>query len=223
MGTAAGTGIQTRRFAEGGDTSPSVAAQTGGGGFGKFNMAALQQDPATPQRQIYRPEYQNYGAGLGATPQAEYLASLLGNQPFEQFGTFTPQMPTFTRPSAPVVQPTVNSGFSIFGKRPQSAYSVPMGVPQEALRRSPFGMAPLESAIKNRSLTQEQYDMMMDNPSQYLPYAQSIAAGKRATFQPLTSIPYMTAKQRDAYNKSQAKELAKLLGPSPDSYVSSGD
>lgn len=90
----------------------------GGGGFGGINPAAIRADsrafgigPAAQslqrdlareqmqsQRQIYRPEYVDYG--LGATPQARgYLGSIIGKDlPMTMYQN---RMPTFTRPTMP--------------------------------------------------------------------------------------------------------------------------
>jgi hypothetical protein len=79
MGAFAGTGV--RSFAEGGSTSTPTSAPTG-------------EASAAPPRQIYQPQYEDYG--LSSTPQAQgRLASILN------MGNYGNQMPTFTRPQAP--------------------------------------------------------------------------------------------------------------------------
>lgn len=196
MGASAGTGMQTRRFAEGGATTGSEGTTQ-----------------AAPQRAIYRPQYTDYSAGLSSTPQAGYLASRLGMQ---QPGTFTPQMPTFTRPQAVQQAPS---------------YSIPYNPPssqQQLLNRafnSPTFMkfratpeqqaAALSKSIQAGNLTQSQYDKMMADPSKYLSYVQEVQAGNAPDTIGYQQRPisYMTEAQQKAYNNKQKRELDRLLRP----------
>lgn len=187
MGASAGTGMQTRRFAEGG-------AATGSEGTTQ----------AAPQRAIYRPQYTDYSAGLGATPQAGYLSSKLG---IGQPGTFTPQMPTFTRPQAVQQAPSYSIPYA-------NKQSTVLGTPVRNLMKNMAANQDITKSLRANNLTQSQYDSMMADPSLYLPYVQSVRAGEAAELgrqeQP---IQFMTMEQRVAYNNKQKRELDRLLRP----------
>jgi hypothetical protein len=195
MGASAGTGV--RSFAEGGSTSTPTSAPTG-------------EASAAPPRQIYRPQYEDYG--LGSTPQAQgQLAALLN------MGNYGNQMPTFTRPQAPPPQ----AQYSIpYRTTPDSSFS---GVLNRVTplfggsRSSPEQRATnLNTAIQNNELTYDQYEQMMAKPDLYLPYVQSVQSGNAPTtigYQQRTSIPYMTTAQQKAYNNKIKSELDALLRP----------
>ena len=143
MGASAGTGV--RSFAEGGSTS----APSGN----SFNLATVNQnyvralaDPSsvtldksraglgTPPRQIYRPQYEDYG--LGSTPQAQgQLAALLN------MGSYGNQMPTFTRPQA----------------APQMSYRTPIPMSTGTKAVTDPNLAAINQAFGPRKT---QYDLM---------------------------------------------------------------
>jgi hypothetical protein len=155
--------------------------------------------PTARPSHIYQPSYQSMG--LGATPQASY---------------FMPQMPTYSRFSTPQMR---NPG--LFFAPQQASYRVPF---KQATPSTPAMELPSADAIRNQQLSYSQYQNMMERPSYYLPYAQSAMSGGPATFQPRSSIPYMTAAQQQAYGQRQAADLGRLLGPAPaDPNASSGD
>ena len=187
MGASAGTGMQTRRFAEGGATTGSEGTTQ-----------------AAPQRAIYHPQYTDYSAGLGATPQAGYLSSKLG---IGQPGTFTPQMPTFTRPQAVQQAPSYSIPYA-------NKQSTVLGTPVRNLMKNMAANQDITKSLRANNLTQSQYDSMMADPSLYLPYVQSVRAGEAAELgrqeQP---IQFMTMEQRVAYNNKQKRELDRLLRP----------
>jgi hypothetical protein len=135
----------------------------------------------------------------------------------------------------------VQSTGGFFSNRAQPAYRIPYrtapdssfsGVLNMAYptfggsRSSPEQQATnLNKAIQNNELTYAQYEQMMAKPDLYLPYVQSVQSGNAPTTIGYQQQPirYMTTAQQDAYNKSQAAELGKLLGPAPaDPSVSDG-
>jgi hypothetical protein len=136
----------------------------------------------------------------------------------------------------------VQSTGGLFGRAPQSAYSIPYRTAPDSSfsgvlnrvtplfggsRLSPEQRATnLNKAIQNNELTYAQYEQMMAKPDLYLPYVQSVRAGNAPTtigYQQRTSIPYMTEAQRQAYNNAQSRQLSELLGPAPaDPSVSDG-
>lgn len=96
MGASAGTGMQTRRFAEGGATTGSEGTTQ-----------------AAPQRAIYRPQYTDYRAGLEATPQAAQFVS--------QMPTFTrpqvvQQAPSYRVPYANAPDTGIGGLMGSFGR-----------------------------------------------------------------------------------------------------------
>ena len=229
MGASAGTGV--RSFAEGGSTS----TPTGGTGFGGINPAAINADPRAfgigpaaeslrqdlareqaPPRQIYRPQYEDYG--LGSTPQAQgRLASILN------MGNYGNQMPTFTRPQAPPPQAqysipyrtTPDSSFSglmgSFGRISKNLFGqlIPQAQTGESQRQS------IGEGLQRGNLTEAQYNKIMSDPGMYLPYVQYVQAGNDPSgFQRApTPIQYMTTAQQKAYNKKIKSELDALLRP----------
>jgi len=220
MGASAGTGMQTRRFAEGGNTSsPS-------GGFGGINPAAIKADPRAfgigpaalslqrdlardqmqSQRQIYRPQYTDYSAGLSSTPQAGYLASRLGMQ---QPGTFTPQMPTFTRPQAVQQAPSYSIPYKT---APDSSFSGLMGSFGRSSQQAQTGIG---QGLQRGNLTEAQYDLIMSNPRMYLPYVEYVQAGNDPAGFQMAPTPnqFMTQEQFNAYNDRKKAELDRLIRP----------
>jgi hypothetical protein len=188
MGASAGTGV--RSFAEGGSTSTPTSAPTG-------------EASAAPPRQIYRPQYEDYG--LGSTPQAQgRLASILN------MGNYGNQMPTFTRPQAPP---------------PQAQYSIPYKTaPVGRISKNLFGRQAqtgesqrqsIGEGLQRGNLTEAQYNKIMSDPGMYLPYVQYVQAGNDPSgFQRAsTPIQYMTATQQKAYNNKIKSELDALLRP----------
>lgn len=189
-----------------------------GASAGTGYMSSLSRAPSSAPSHVYQPRYTNYGSpmyqavreaaqGLGATPQAR---------------TFTPQMPTYSRPSAsmmPVQQASYNipyrtasdSSFSGILNRAYPTFGAMRSTPEQQA-------ASLNKALQNNELTYDQYQMMMAKPDLYLPYVQSVQAGNAPTtigYQQRASIPYMTAAQRQAYNNAQSRQLSELLGPAP--------
>ena len=128
----------------------------------------------------------SYGnQGLGATPQAMQY-----------------QMPTFNRP---MMQP------------PQRSYQVqfrPSYQQQPMLRQPPQNLA---RNIQSGDLNYNQYQMMMANPALYTPFARSVQQGQipETIGYQRPAMQYMTQAQSDAYNRAQAAELGRLLGPAP--------
>lgn len=200
MGASVGTGMQTRRFAEGGAATGSEGATQG----------ATQ---AAPQRAIYRPQYTDYSAGLSSTPQAEYLASRLGMQ---QPGTFTPQMPTFTRPQAVQQAPSYSIPYTNYSPSSTGIGRIVTNSNFEGLRGTPEQQAAaLSKSIQEGNLTQSQYDKMMADPGRYLSYVQAVQAGDAPdtiSYQQ-QPIKYMTAEQQQAYNNKLKRELDQAIRP----------
>jgi hypothetical protein len=199
MGASAGTGV--RSFAEGGSTS----APSGN----SFNLATVNQnyaralaDPSsvtldtsrpglgTPPRQIYQPQYEDYG--LGSTPQAQgQLAALLN------MGSYGNQMPTFTRPQA----------------APQMSYRTP--IPTGMGTKDP-NLAIIDQTLRSPAyMDLAQRNTILENPGAYLEYAKYKQGGGdpaqfSRNFQP---IRYMTQAQREALMEKQRLELSRLLPP----------
>lgn len=198
-----------------------------GGGFGGINPEAIRADsrafgigPAAeslrqdlareqaPPRQIYRPQYEDYG--LGSTPQAQgQLAALLN------IGSYGNQMPTFTRPQA---------------GPPQAQYSIPYGpsVPQSKVPGAGFrlfgrkSLTPEQQAAnlikdyRGSNLTEAQYDKMMQNPAIYFDFLRRVDAGENPTtigYAAPPPIQYMTAAQQQAYNRNLASGLESMIAP----------
>jgi hypothetical protein len=194
MGASAGTGV--RSFAEGGSTSTPTGEAS-----------------AAPPRQIYRPQYEDYG--LGSTPQAQgRLASILN------MGNYGNQMPTFTRPQAPPPQ----AQYSIpYKTAPDSSFSGLMGSFKKMAknfsgRQAQTGESQRQSigeGLQRGNLTEAQYNKIMSDPGMYLPYVQYVQAGNDPSgFQRAsTPIQYMTAAQQKAYNNKIKSELDALLRP----------
>jgi GH25 family lysozyme M1 (1,4-beta-N-acetylmuramidase) len=222
MGSSAGTGV--RSFAEGGSTSTPT------GGFSGINPAAinvdsrafgigpaaqsLQQDLAREgarnqiqnQRQIYRPQYADYG--LGSTPQAQgRLASILN------MGNYGNQMPTFTRPQA----------------APQMSYRTPIPMSTDTKAVTDPNLAAINQAFAPPQsvydpegsyyftapnfMDSTQRNAILENPETYLGYAKYVQSGgdpSKFTRQ-AQPIQYMTQGQREALMKKQRLELSKLL------------
>ena len=203
MGASAGTGV--RSFAEGGSTS----APSGN----SFNLATVNQnyaralaDPSsvtldtsrpglgTPPRQIYQPQYADYG--LGSTPQAQgRLASILN------MGNYGNQMPTFTRPQA----------------APQMSYRTP--IPTGMGTKDP-NLAIIDQTLRSPAyMDLAQRNTILENPGAYLEYAKyKQGGGDPAQFsRQAQPIQYMTQAQREALMEKQRLELSRLLPPALDS------
>jgi hypothetical protein len=220
MGASAGTGV--RSFAEGGSTS----APSGN----SFNLATVNQnyaralaDPSsvtldtsrpglgTPPRQIYRPQYEDYG--LGSTPQAQgQLAALLN------MGSYGNQMPTFTRPQA----------------APQMSYRTPTPTGMGTRASTDPNLAIIDQAFRSPEVRYDsemgaysspvymdptQRNALLENPGAYLEYAKYKQGGGDPAqfsrqFQP---IQYMTQAQREALMEKQRSELSSLLPQALDS------
>ena len=218
MGASAGTGV--RSFAEGGSTS----TPTGGTGFGRINPAAIRNDPRAfgigpaaeslrqdlareqaPPRQIYRPQYEDYG--LGSTPQAQgQLAALLN------MGNYGNQMPTFTRPQA----------------APQMSYRTPIPTGMGTRASTDPNLAIIDQAFRPPEIRYDsemgaysppvymdptQRNALLENPGAYLEYAKyKQGGGDPAQFsRQVQPIQYMTQAQREALMKKQRLELSGLL------------
>lgn len=153
----------------------------------------IQVPQSTPSH-IYRPSY----GGLGATPQARgFMSSLLGNVGYGN------QRPTFTRPMM---------------QAPQRSYEVAFKPSyQQQPQRMPRQPSNLAENIRSGNLNYDQYQMMMANPRLYTPFARSVQQGQTPDtigYQ-RPAMQYMTQAQSDAYNRAQAAELGRLLGPAP--------
>lgn len=233
MGASAGTGI--RSFAEGGSTS----APTGGTGFGRINPAAINVDPRAfgigpaaeslrqdlareqaPPRQIYRPQYEDYG--LGSTPQAQgQLAALLN------IGSYGNQMPTFTRPQAGPPQAQYSIPYSNLQDPPKKSgrlFSLNkvtdpnLAIIDQALlppqAQNFFGRRPdVEISQPPVYMDPSQRNAILENPGYYLDYAKYVqSGGDPAQFsRQIQPIQYMTQAQREALMKKQRSELNRLL------------
>jgi hypothetical protein len=201
MGASAGTGV--RSFAEGGSTSAPTSTSKG-------------EASAAPPRQIYQPQYTDYG--LGSTPQAQgRLASILN------MGNYGNQMPTFTRPQA----------------TPQMSYRTPIPMSTGTKAVTDPNLAAINQAFVPR---QTQYDpdgnpynapvymdptqrnTILENPGTYLEYAQYVqGGGDPAQFsRQAQPIQYMTQAQREALMEKQRLELSRLLPQALDSGNDSG-
>ena len=186
MGASAGTGV--RSFAEGGSTS-----------------APTSEASAAPPRQIYQPQYTDYG--LGSTPQAQgRLASILN------MGNYGNQMPTFTRPQA----------------TPQMSYRTPIPMSTGTKAVTDPNLAAINQAFGPRKTQYDpdgnpynapvymdptQRNTILENPGTYLEYARYVqGGGDPAQFlrnsQP---IRYMTQAQREALIEKERSELSSLL------------
>lgn len=179
-----------------------ASAGTGVRGFAEGGSTSTPSSsaPAAPQRAIYQPQYTDYG--LSSTPQAQGILGSALNM-----GSYGNQMPTFTRPQA--VQQTPS--YSIpYGNKQNTI----LGVPVKSLMNSMAANQNITKSLMANSLTQDQYDRMMDNPSLYLPYVKSVQAGEAAQLgyqqQP---IQFMTQDQRTKYNQRLSRELDSLLRP----------
>lgn len=186
MGASAGTGMNVRRFEEGGSTS----------------SPATPSSPA-PQRAVYRPQYTDYSAGLPTTPKTSgFLSSIIGkNLPSTAYQN---SLPTFNRPSVDQSQ--------------TPSYRIPFGIPSKP---NPFSSTPeqqaakLGAAIQEGNLNEGQYELMMADPGKYLSYVQAVQAGNapETIGYQQKPIQYMTAAQRDAYNKKMQNELDQIIRP----------
>lgn len=222
FGGSRGPSLGARRFAEGGKTSSVVdfgAMAAAPGSIPQPNRRGdplptspvfqpISQDPnvMTDQRTgriPYQPRYIDYATGLDATPEARRFVS-----------NYKPQIPTPDRPGSmggsrferPVAynppsaeQQLLNKAFSVFKDK----------------RTPEQKSADLTKSIQQRNLTEAQYNMMLADPGTYLPYLKSVQAGNAPStiYQPDTSVSYMTAAQRDAYNKKMLKELDEMIRP----------
>jgi hypothetical protein len=179
------------------------------GGFGGINPAAIRNDPRAfgigpaaeslrqdlareqaPPRQIYRPQYEDYG--LGSTPQAQgQLAALLN------MGSYGNQMPTFTRPQA----------------APQMSYRTP--IPTGMGTKDP-NLAIIDQTLRSPAyMDLAQRNTILENPGAYLEYAKyKQGGGDPAQFsRQAQPIQYMTQAQREALMEKQRLELSRLLPP----------
>ena len=190
MGASAGTGV--RSFAEGGSTSAPTSAPT-------------SEASAAPPRQIYQPQYTDYG--LGSTPQAQgRLASILN------MGNYGNQMPTFTRPQA----------------TPQMSYRTPIPMstgtkavtdPNLAAINQAFGPPEVRYDSEMGAYSPPVYmdptqrNTILENPGAYLDYARyTQGGGDPSQFsRQAQPIQYMTQAQREALMEKQRLELNRLL------------
>ena len=202
-----------------------------GAAAGNGIMASNARAPGAPPSRTYQPRYTNYGSpayqavrgaaqGLGATPQAM------------MYRPFTPQMPTYSRPSAPQFQQTPQGAVAqgalggFFGRGPQPAYRIPMGGMQRPqvdpnLAIINQALAPQRAMYDTdgntytppRYMEQSQRDAIMKNPGAYLEYAKFVqGGGDPAQFQRSAQpVSMMTAAQQQNLTKSQAAELGKIL------------
>jgi hypothetical protein len=147
-----------------------------------------------PPRQIYRPQYEDYG--LGSTPQAQgQLAALLN------MGSYGNQMPTFTRPQA----------------APQMSYRTP--IPTGMGTKDP-NLAIIDQTLRSPAyMDLAQRNTILENPGAYLEYAKyKQGGGDPAQFsRQAQPIQYMTQAQREALMEKQRLELSRLLPPALDS------
>jgi hypothetical protein len=166
MGASAGTGV--RSFAEGGSTS-----------------APTSEVSAASPRQIYQPQYTDYG--LGSTPQAQgRLASILN------MGNYGNQMPTFTRPQA---APQISYRTPI----PMSTGTKAVTDPNLAAINQAFGPPEVRYDSEMGAYSPPVYmdptqrNTILENPGAYLDYARSNARSIPISSRQSPSIQYMTS------------------------------
>ena len=157
------------------------------GGFSGTGAIAGPGPIRVPQSKPSHIYRPTYGdQGLGATPQAMQY-----------------QMPSFYRPMMQAPQRNYQVAF-----RPSY---------QQQPQRMPRQPSNLAENIRSGNLNYAQYQMMMANPRLYTPFARSVQQGQTPDtigYQ-RPAMQYMTQAQSDAYNRAQAAELGRLLGPAP--------
>jgi len=203
-------------------------------------MASNSRAPNAPSSgsRTYQPTYTNYSspayrAVRGASMGASNILSGLGGTPQAQmYSRFTPQMPTYSRPTAQrmPVQPTGG----LFSNRAQPAYSIPMPVATTLRPTVDPNLAAINQAFApqramydsdgntytpTRYMEQSQRDAILQNPGTYLNYARYLQAGNDpSTYRFGYQTPQMmTQAQRNSLTNSQRAELSSMLPAAPDS------